>query len=413
MTVKNTIKKKKPAETPKKKPVSTRSKKPAVKNTKKTELAPIYRPSSASRWMACTMSSELYRKNPEFRIEQTSIYALEGKFAHAVAEKWIETGKCPASVTLENDGEKLTHKPDEEMIQYVSYYVNYIKSERHDAEVCEIEKKFEGIIPGTADCVIVKGNILSIIDLKYGAGIPVYPKDNKQIKTYLMLAKAYYEKLLNRSFDYFVGVIVQPRKPDGEGDFVHTHTYSEYEILMHEREIEKVLNTAYPEYHEGEHCGFCRAKLVCERMASIRHEIAKQEFAELNDFDPPAIETITPEKLSFILKNKKLIESFLDDAQAHALSLAKKGINIPGFTLTPSFGYRQWIDEKKAEKFFTKELGHEAVHVTKLASPAQIEKLAGKNVVAKFTHRPEKGSVLAPVEAGRISRGASDFKEIE
>jgi hypothetical protein len=68
--------------------------------------------------------------------------------------------------------------------------------------------------------------------------------------------------------------------------------------------------------------------------------------------------------------------------------MAVNGKEIPGYTLVRGSKQRKWIDEDSIISEFSSELG-DAIYTRKLLSPAQMEKLVGKDRVADYIIKPE------------------------
>lgn len=80
--------------------------------------------------------------------------------------------------------------PDE-VDEYVSYcmetYHALVAQDPQAKMYIEQRLDFSRFVPegfGTGDCVIIANNTMCIIDLKFGKGVPVDPKDNPQLMLY-------------------------------------------------------------------------------------------------------------------------------------------------------------------------------------------------------------------------------------
>ena len=142
--------------------------------------------SGASRWINCTPSARL---EDEYGEKSTSEFAREGTLAHEIAELYL---KLDVLGEIDNEdfevfiSEKMADdKFNDEMLDMVPIYVDYCADEYKAAStesklaVIEIEQKLDltEFVPesfGTADCIIIKDDVMEVIDWKYGRGIPVY-----------------------------------------------------------------------------------------------------------------------------------------------------------------------------------------------------------------------------------------------
>ena len=152
---------------------------------------------------------------------KSSKYAEEGTYAHSVAEAILK-------------GEPHDCK-DEGMLAYVKLYTDYVL-EQSAGKSLLIEQKFaldfiHKDLGGTNDaCIIDPFNTLEIVDLKYGAGVPVEVEDNPQLLTYAV--GALWNESLGRLDDEFQKVIVtivQPRCIHEDGP-IRSKEYSFQEV---------------------------------------------------------------------------------------------------------------------------------------------------------------------------------------
>ena len=148
--------------------------------------------SGAARWLRCTPSARLEEKFPN----TTSEYALEGTFAHSLAELttkyWLgdisemEFENKRAELAKSTDGQKFYNA---EMQECANDYAKLISDKLTEArKLCtdafaelEVKVNFSRWVPdgfGTSDCVIISDDCLEIIDLKYGKGHRVDATNN-------------------------------------------------------------------------------------------------------------------------------------------------------------------------------------------------------------------------------------------
>jgi len=88
------------------------------------------------------------------------------------------------------------------------------------------------------------------------------------------------------------------------------------------------------------------------------------------------------------------------------------GVKIPGYKLIQKTGRRAWTDEMVVENEFEHEFG-DVIYDKKLKSPAQLEKIVGKDRVKELVSIPEKGLELVPDSAkGEPVQGAGAVFEV-
>jgi hypothetical protein len=155
--------------------------------------------SKAHRWMACPGSIALEHDLPD----TPSPHAEEGTRAHELAAAW-----------LEQRFEAFKNAPDE-MEENVRFYVEYVRREAVGHQLL-IEQRvdYSDVIGapnsfGTADCIILAGDTIKIIDLKYGMGVRVDAEENEQLMLYALGALETFGLL--GGFTKAKLVIVQPR----------------------------------------------------------------------------------------------------------------------------------------------------------------------------------------------------------
>ena len=137
--------------------------------------------SGAAKWLACPPSVKLEEKFPD----TGSVYAAEGTLAHSVAELKVRKYAVePMSTRTFNTRLNKLKKHElwqPEMDGYTDEYLDYIKAEMLSYATkpfVTVERRvdFSDVVPGgfgTADCLILAGNVLHVIDFKYGKGVPL------------------------------------------------------------------------------------------------------------------------------------------------------------------------------------------------------------------------------------------------
>ena len=145
--------------------------------------------SGAHRWMRCTASARLEATFPD----TTSDFAKEGTLAHAVAElklrKYAIEPMSQSVFTRQYNKLKKHELWQAEMDGFTEDYLDYIKSVMLSYKVkpyvvAEKRVDFSAYVPdgfGTADCLILAGDTLHVIDFKYGKGVQVSAEHNEQM----------------------------------------------------------------------------------------------------------------------------------------------------------------------------------------------------------------------------------------
>ncbi len=371
-----------------------------------------YAPSSMDRTVACPGWHSLADKLPK-GVAVESPYAAEGTQAHDLLEK-ILTGKPWRPSGYPAD-----------MIEIVKESAN---------EILAIAKKEggEGFVETKSDCSFIDPNYwgtsdytivvlfgrLTVIDFKYGAGIAVFPKDNEQMLSYA-LGKAHEH---DYNFSEIQLIIIQPRAYVGD-DTPTTRTWvAPMSVLKKFAKTAKNAieesKTPRPSFKTGDHCRFCPAKIICPEQSTKALAQAQIDFDE--DFErvnlPSEIKELIPsgEKLGNFLNACDKIENWIGAMREHAFHQLNKGAKIPGWKLVEKRSTRKWVDAAKVEKLVSKRYGEKAFSKPELLSPAQLEKVVGKEFVSMHVSKVSSGFTLAREDDSRAgtSRLESDFKNL-
>lgn len=373
--------------------------------------------SGANRWLNCTPSARLEDK---FGEHKSSVYAEEGTLAHELSELYIRhdvlenISSGEFDVSLERI---MSHELfDSEMLDVVPIYVDYVATETRAAQeanpmaITEIEQTLDltEYVPesfGTADCVIINDDIMEVIDLKYGKGVPVYATHNKQLMLYGLGALCKYDTLFDITKVKLT--IVQPR----------INNISTWEISVAElvdwaiNELKPAAQLAFSgkgELNSGDWCKFCSVKNKCKALAEKQLELAKYEFA-----DP---EMLSDEEIADVLTKVNQLVEWANSIKDYALKQAIDNKKIwPGFKLVEGTSRRKWLDEDAvAEAIFEKfpEATEDEIFDMKLKSITDIEKLFGKKAVANKLSdvivKPQGKPTLVPNDDKRQALGIED-----
>lgn len=341
--------------------------------------------SSMHRWAACPGSVKLCEGMPNV----SSAYAAEGTLAHELAEALLTGKPLPQ--------EDVTP----EMIEAVSVYVDYLKSETLTAnpdDVIHIEHGFDlsPLYPGlfgTSDCVIYRAREkkLIVIDYKHGAGIPVEVERNSQLMYYglgALISLGYPAKTIEL-------VIVQPRCNHSKGP-IRKWEISALELQDFAADlIDYAKKTEDPNapLYVGPHCRFCPAQVACPKMHEKALVAASSEFGA---FANPVANTmgaggVTPERLAEFLDLLPTLESFVTAVREYAYREAMAGRTPRGWKLVDKRATRKWAESEAgvASALLACGLKESDLYERKLKSPAQMEKV--------LKSKTEREAILSPL----------------
>jgi len=170
--------------------------------------------SGSKRWLSCPPSARLEQRFPDKAGEA----AREGTHAHALAEallrRWLgELCDEDAEALLGSlrDNPLYTKEMGEHVEEYVDLCIEKI-NEAHGTALVEERLDFSRWVKhgfGTGDMVIIGNDVLEIVDLKYGKGVPVSAEGNTQMQLYALGAIEQYDCIYD--FDHVRMSIFQPR----------------------------------------------------------------------------------------------------------------------------------------------------------------------------------------------------------
>ena len=351
-------------------------------------------PSSASRWINCPPSALL---NAEAG-DRDTVFTREGNLAHAVAE--LKARKHFIGMGPQKYGAALRKLKADELWQdeidgHTDAYLDALKdiaATFAEMPYVALEQRvdFSGYVPegfGTADCIMIGGEVLHIVDFKYGKGVEVSAEDNPQLKLYAMGAIEQYMAF----YDIFTVrmTIVQPRikrEPD-------TWELPARDLLRWAEDVVKpaaaLAVAGEGEYAEGDWCRWCAVRGNCRKRAEAQLDLARQDFRL-----PPLL---TDEEVGRALTLGRRLKSWLSDLEEYALTACLNGAEITGWKAVEGRAVRAWTDQDAAFKA-AKLAGvpDEMLYKREPVSLAQLEKIMGKKEFAKVFTQPKAMFVVIP-----------------
>ena len=379
--------------------------------------------SAANRWLNCPPSAKLEdAEGPRV----SSVYADEGTLAHELGELYIRhdvLGTVDDQAFSDRFDEIMNNQLfSEEMLDVVPTYVDYCTEQFNAARsidpqaIMDVEQKLDltEFVPesfGTADCVILGGNLIEVVDYKHGKGVPVYAEWNKQLMLYGLGALRKYDVLFD--IEEVRVTIVQPRINN-----ISSWQISVDELLKWASDelipIAKLAFAGEGELKAGDWCKFCAVKNRCRTLYKKNTELAKYDFQDAA--------LLSDDEIADILKKIPALVEWANSIQEYAQDRAiNYGKIWPGFKLVEGASRRKWLDEDAvAEAIFSKipEASEDQVYDMKLKTITQIEKIFGKKVVAEQLSdvivKPQGKPTLVPISDKRPALGTeeaiNDFK---
>lgn len=393
----------------------------------------ILSPSGHSRWSVCPGSVELERPFPN----RGSKFARFGTAAHEIAERALTTGNDAEwwlDEELVVEGESI--KVDMAMCDIVNTFVSYVRTFL-DVEAGDVILAEQGVpldhmtgeqgAEGTSDVIGFRKRpdgryTIVVVDLKTGAGVPVFAKDdsgkiNGQMGMYAGGAL--------RKFDDFYDiadaqlVIIQP--PLHIVDDV-TISVEQLRAFMDEVSIAAGrTQIGSAELVPGEkQCKFCRAKSTCPALRDNVLAIVTAtngasastaaSFAAI-DTNPGALPKLLAaeiavaddgELLAAQMRATALVETWLKGVRAEVERRLFEGQKVPGYKVVQGKkGNRAWADPDEALALMKKMTGIKIDDVAPRAivTPPAAEKL--------FKGKDKQWAKIAPLIAPQKEGGPS------
>lgn len=227
---------------------------------------------------------------------------------------------------------------------------------------------------GTSDVIIVAGDVLHIVDYKFGR-LPIHADNNPQLKIYAYAALDTLD--LWDTVKVVRATIIQPRDHDRDDTTIRAHRLRRWGL----REVKpKALQTAN---HEGDFepslatCRYCK-----HRVTDKKH---RDMFIEsMGGWDKLGIRPnkLDKEEIKKIVEYAPAIKQWLDDVLDYATAQALDGQKLEGLKLIKGQNRRRFTNEKAVRRKL-KRLGYEPKEYLKpkpLDTLTNIEALVGKTV---------------------------------
>ena len=371
--------------------------------------------SKADRWINCTPSARL-----EEKVEETgepSKYAEEGTLAHETAECYLRARFriTPADVVSAElrklkGNDLYTEAMDEPVMAYCQYvaeeYTEALRKTKDALVLLEERLDFSAWVEqgfGTGDACIIADGVMEIIDLKFGAGVPVFAENNPQLMLYALGALSKFEMAYDINMVKLT--IVQPRMSR-----ISRWMITPEDLYKWGEEVVKpkaaLAYSGDGELKVGRWCRWCKAKALCRKMADHNLDLAKHEFKEP--------ELLTTEELAQIFEQAPMLQDWANAVSEHLLSKAISGEKIPGYKVVEGRSMRKWTDENAVQEVLTAhDYAPGQFQIVKLAGIPAVEKLLKKDfdllvgdLVTKVPGKP----TLVPESDKRPAMGIEQAK---
>lgn len=333
--------------------------------------------SGSEKWMTCPPSAKMEEPFPD----ESSVFAAEGTFAHAVFEQELLMflGRPFPDLDPTDVEQYYNSALHDYVLEAVSAVVERIKEAytvcKDPKILVEQRLDFSPWVPegfGTGDVVIVTDSLIEVMDLKYGKGIVHDAEDNSQMRLYGL--GAYNE--FNHLYDIKTCrmTILQPR----------LNNYPLEQLAMDKlldwgkdvvKPLAKLAWEGKGEMRAGDHCtkGFCRVRYQCPQRAKQAYELASEAFALVEP------ELLSMEQIVKVLPKADMLIDWLNDVKSFALKEAEKGVDIPGHKLVAGRSNRKYSKpDDVAKRLIDSGINEALIYEKSLLGITAMEKVLGK-----------------------------------
>ncbi|CAH1192963.1 Endonuclease [Glutamicibacter phage Montesquieu] len=345
-------------------------------------------PSASSRWLTCTASVraiEEARSNNVIPAHDESSFAREGTIAHELGEieaRYHFRIDDAATYARKKDEWVLMFEAEEyepgtrqDMERHIERYIELIEERMamFPNSTVMFEERVDTGVPtcwGTSDTVIVSPTHIEIIDLKYGAGVPVSAVENSQLRLYGLGSLDTFGDLLGDT-EIVRTTVFQPRLGNTSTEELSAEEIREWRENVARPAAEAALDDEQGEFAPSDTaCRWCPLAGICR---------ARMEKNTQDDFGEQP-DTLSLEELGEVLGRVSEIRSWCSAVEGYALDAAySQGKEIPGWKVVRSGGRRQITDATAAIQTLI-DAGFTAEQVTEFKPKGLgvLEKLVGK-----------------------------------
>lgn len=312
--------------------------------------------------------------------------ADEGTAAHQVRADCLEIGLDAydfIGTSLKING--VDYPCDDTMADHLQVGIDWIR-EQSGQVIVERRVDLSHWMPGqfgTLDTAIINrpARKATTNDLKYGAGVPVSPENNKQLMIYSLGVVDNFD--LWDVIDTFDIIIDQPRAGG-----LKFWSVSMADLLVFGEEVrEAAKRTEDPDaplVASEDGCKWCPVKDTdsgCPAYNRWQLDNLGSAFDDLPDLDAepvfPHPDAITPERRYYIVKHAHLATRWLADLHERSIDAARLGRPDPGSKLVAGQrGNRYFTDKAAAEAILVPALGDEAFSKSLIGIPDAEKQLA-------------------------------------
>lgn len=357
-------------------------------------------PSSAHRWLHCTAAPSIEACLPD----PGSPYAAEGTLAHTIAELKLRKALVEpmGPKKFANALKKLQQDPsyEPEMLSHTDAYVDYVKEIVHAYPskpyvAVEVRLDLSTVAPecsGTADCLVIGGGDLHVIDFKYGKGRQVDSEANEQLQLYgigAVMANTLFYDIQTVHLHIF-----QPRLNHVSVSTIPRNELMDWGVFQVQPKAKEAFDGPGTRC-AGEWCQFCRAKGQCPTQTAQ----CLDSVAPYRTKDPLLM---SGADYAAVLPLLEPLKSWISQIEDVALQRLLAGEEINGYKVVEGRSNRTFSDQDAAfdaiiAAGYDRDLLYERRPLTlsateKLMGKAKFEEVAGQYVV-----KPHGAPTVVPI----------------
>ncbi len=346
--------------------------------------------SSADRYIKCHASPRLSVGAVVNRTDKKD----EGKAVHAVAEQCLNMGFDPADFI---GRELFDVKITDDMTDSAELYVNYVRQQsgvKHYELELGITSLSQTLLRGTADCVIIDGDLLHIIDFKNGRS-EVDVRGNWQLIGYAIAALDTLN--LHKVIKRVKLTIVQPNYDHADG-VIRSDERRVSDVLWLGMNFKAAIENTDGKAVAGKHCKYCPAAGYCGER--LRHTMS---LVGLDN----SVSKLNAQQIMAVLHEASTIRATLAAIEEQAVNHVRNGYPLTDFKLVKS----RVIAKCSNESGFLEEAvaaGADIADITKtkVIGATACKKVVDAELVNKYFVKPEAGTQLVKMTDKRTAIAA-------
>ena len=379
-------------------------------------IAPAHSPfggSVAARILRCPAAVRLVEKVPA-HLRKVSAYAERGTALHTAMALLIDNACSLDGLVGESiSGYTITRDDVENALRPAYAYVESLL----DAPGAEFYLERHLTFPiiagafGTVDLLVRIGSTVHVVDLKFGAGVPVrtlYPDgDEDVLNAQLMFYAAAGRHSLPEFFadvENIILTIVQPMsiEPDAPRTSSVEVKHGELDefVVVYRGACTEALSDA-PRLERGDWCRFCPARPICPAHTGPLLDLV--QFAMPTPPRAPADKAAYLRALAAGLDLVDAVKDLRPALHDQAKRALESGDAVPGYALTAGRAERHWRDDEHTAITALERLGltRDDIIAETMRSPKQVElraKARGLKVPSEFIVSTRSGVSLVRSE---------------